>query len=135
MRVLLTGFEPFGNYKENSSWAVAEKVAACVLFWSVGNESGIGKNHEVMAEYFHRRMPGCFVHSEDLSRRKMDLYKKASHEDRKKMRITADYVDIDSRMYPSLWEMKHYYFENSKLEKPLFLCEIAEIVCYFAALA
>lgn len=29
MRVLLTGFEPFGIYKENSSWAVAEKVAAC----------------------------------------------------------------------------------------------------------
>lgn len=29
LRLLLTGFEPFGNYKENSSWAVAEKVAAC----------------------------------------------------------------------------------------------------------
>ena len=29
MRILLTGFEPFGKYKENSSWAVAEKVAAC----------------------------------------------------------------------------------------------------------
>ena len=29
MRVLLTGFEPFGKCKENSSWAVAEKVAAC----------------------------------------------------------------------------------------------------------
>lgn len=28
MRILLTGFELFGNYKENSSWAVAEKVAA-----------------------------------------------------------------------------------------------------------
>ena len=28
MKMLLTGFEPFGNYKENSSWAVAEKVAA-----------------------------------------------------------------------------------------------------------
>ena len=26
MRVLLTGFEPFGKYKENSSWVVAEKV-------------------------------------------------------------------------------------------------------------
>lgn len=26
--VLLTGFGPFGKYKENSSWAVAEKVAA-----------------------------------------------------------------------------------------------------------
>ena len=29
MQILLTGFEPFGNYKVNSSWAVAEKVAAC----------------------------------------------------------------------------------------------------------
>lgn len=30
-RVLLTGFEPFGKYSENSSWVVAEKVAAnCV---------------------------------------------------------------------------------------------------------
>ena len=28
-RVILTGFEPFGKYSENSSWAVAEKVAAC----------------------------------------------------------------------------------------------------------
>ena len=29
VRLLVTGFEPFRNYKENSSWAVAEKVAAC----------------------------------------------------------------------------------------------------------
>lgn len=28
-RVLITGFEPFGDYPDNSSWAVAEKVAAC----------------------------------------------------------------------------------------------------------
>ena len=29
VRLLVTGFEPFGKYRENSSWAVAEKVAAC----------------------------------------------------------------------------------------------------------
>ena len=28
-RVLITGFESFGGYSENSSWVVAEKVAAC----------------------------------------------------------------------------------------------------------
>ena len=28
-KILITGFEPFGEYAENSSWAVAEKVAAC----------------------------------------------------------------------------------------------------------
>ncbi len=27
-RILVTGFEPFGDYAENSSWAVAERVAA-----------------------------------------------------------------------------------------------------------
>ena len=29
MRVLVTGFEPFGEYSENSSWAVAQRVASC----------------------------------------------------------------------------------------------------------
>lgn len=29
MRILLTGFEPYWDYPENSSWAVAEKVTAC----------------------------------------------------------------------------------------------------------
>lgn len=30
-RILITGFEPFGEYAENSSWAVAEKVAAYAM--------------------------------------------------------------------------------------------------------
>lgn len=29
MKVLITGFEPYWDYFENSSWAVAEKVTAC----------------------------------------------------------------------------------------------------------
>lgn len=29
MRLLLTGFEPFGGYAENSSWEVAKAVASC----------------------------------------------------------------------------------------------------------
>ena len=31
MRVLVTGFEPFGGYSENSSWEVAQKVASCAI--------------------------------------------------------------------------------------------------------
>lgn len=45
-RVLLTGFEPFGKYSENSSWAVAEKVAA---YGVVG------------AEVIPRRLPVSFA--------------------------------------------------------------------------
>ena len=29
MKLLITGFEPYWDYPENSSWAVAEKVTAC----------------------------------------------------------------------------------------------------------
>lgn len=46
MKVLLTGFEPFGKYSENSSWAVAEKVTAC----------GVGG-----AEVIARRLPVSFA--------------------------------------------------------------------------
>ena len=46
MRVLLTGFEPFGNYKDNSSWAVAEKVTACGV---------------VEAEVIAKRLPVSFA--------------------------------------------------------------------------
>ena len=28
-KILLTGFEPFGGYSENSSWEVAQRVASC----------------------------------------------------------------------------------------------------------
>ena len=46
MRILLTGFEPFGKYKENSSWAVAEKVTACGV---------------IGVEIFKKRLPVSFV--------------------------------------------------------------------------
>ena len=29
LKVLITGFEPFGKHKENSSWSVAERLAVC----------------------------------------------------------------------------------------------------------
>ena len=31
-KILITGFEPFGNYAENSSWEVAKAVASCDVF-------------------------------------------------------------------------------------------------------
>ena len=31
LQILITGFEPFGNSSENSSWAVAERVTACSI--------------------------------------------------------------------------------------------------------
>ncbi len=100
-----------------------DKNHACVLFWSVGNESGIGCNHRLMSEYFHERMPGCIVHSEDASRRIADKYNIADEKTRKSISLDIDYIDVDSRMYPSCEEIVRLYEKTPTATKPFYLCE------------
>ncbi len=107
-----------------------DKNRTCVLMWSVGNESGIGRNHRCMADYFHNRYPDCIVHSEDISKRaaRHELaYNQQSSDDGKLSAdaewINTDYVDIDSRMYPPISECLELYINNEKQNKPLFLAE------------
>lgn len=59
MRVLVTGFEPFGEYSENSSWEVAQKVASCAI-----------KGAEVVAE----RLPVSFVRVGEVLRSAIELH-------------------------------------------------------------
>ncbi len=103
-----------------------DKNHPSVLMWSVGNESGVGKNHRLMSEYFHRRDPGCLVHSEDASRRNADrLWQdlKGMGDEEIGVALECDYIDVESRMYPSPDEIKNTYFNRSLFTKPLFLCE------------
>jgi pyroglutamyl-peptidase len=59
MRVLVTGFEPFGEYSENSSWEVAQKVASCAI-----------KGAEVVAE----QLPVSFARAGEDLRCAIDLH-------------------------------------------------------------
>ncbi len=98
-----------------------DKNHPSVIMWSVGNESGIGRNHRLMADYFHSRMEGCIVHSEDISRR---LHKNLESEDKEvRKNVECDYIDIESRMYPSPEECVRDYLTDKTYSKPLFLCE------------
>jgi len=100
-----------------------DKNRTSILMWSVGNESGVGRNHRLMADYFHKRMPGCIVHSEDSTRRIFPELPRAELSDRKDLPMTMDYVDIESRMYPSVVDIERIYIKNPKMEKPFFMCE------------
>ena len=129
------GMQRIGNWDgltDNPDWTAAyldraermferDKNHACIIMWSVGNESGVGRNHRAMADYFHARMPGCIVHSEDISRR---LHNNLASEDKAvRANVECDYIDIESRMYPSPDECLRDYLTGKTYSKPLFLCE------------
>lgn len=97
-----------------------DKNHACILMWSVGNESGTGRNHRAMADYFHKRIPDCFVHSEDLTRRIAELKKNKKYDELE--RLDKGFIDISSRMYPSEEEIFKEEL-NKKQAHPFFLCE------------
>ncbi len=100
-----------------------DKNHACILMWSVGNESGDGDNHRLMADYFHTRMPGCIVHSHDASLQAWRDYMSAEKEGKKLSTISQDYVDIDSGMYVSPEDIEKYYLKLPVAKKPFFQCE------------
>ncbi len=100
-----------------------DKNSTCVLMWSVGNESGIGRNLKAMADYFHQRMPGCIVHNERYNFIEAGVRKKDPQmEGLEKYLTGSDYFDIDSRMYASAEECVEY-INSEHSQKPFFLCE------------
>ncbi len=138
------GMQPVGNWDEltdSPEWTEAyldraermmerDKNHACVLMWSVGNESGTGLNHRLMSKYFHDRMPGSIVHCEDASRRASKFYREGVTP----TRIEMDYIDVESGMYlplgfnpnngdnPKKVTVKFHLLDKC-FSKPLFLCE------------
>ena len=100
-----------------------DKNRACVILWSVGNESGTGCNHRAMAEYIKSRDPRNLVHSEDISRRLIDGHKPLGIERKYGAEMQCDWVDVDSRMYPRPAQIVEEYATNKHLKNPLYLCE------------
>ena len=103
-----------------------DKNHPCVLMWSLGNESGVGQNHRKMSEYLHARNPRNLVHGEDASRRSCDRLNgdlRGKTDEEIGQALECDFIDVESRMYPSVEEIRQVYVERHLYTKPLFLCE------------
>ncbi len=100
-----------------------DKNHACVLLWSIGNESGIGVNHQHMADYFHRRMPDAIVHSERYNYIEHLLRQKDPSVEGFERYLEEPYIDIDSRMYATPEDCLENYIRSKKASRPFFLCE------------
>lgn len=87
-----------------------DKNRPCVLIWSMGNEAGYGRNFEAALAYTKAADPTRLTHYESVHCQVEGYQPDYSH------------LDLHSRMYPGLDEIRHY-FEQQKGEKPFIMCE------------
>lgn len=81
-----------------------DKNHACVIMWSLGNESFYGRNHQAMYDFIKAYDPTRLIHYEGD--------------------YDAKTVDIYSRMYSSVDYISNFAVKDGeKWEKPLVMCE------------
>ncbi|WP_460294296.1 glycoside hydrolase family 2 TIM barrel-domain containing protein [Clostridium tertium] len=84
---------------------------SCIFMWSVGNESGFGCNFE-----------NGLIRAKELDNTRLLHYEGAYYADKNRENDFSN-IDVISRMYPSIDEIKDYF--NKGIDKPLILCEYA----------
>lgn len=89
---------------------IRDKNNACVVLWSMGNESGYGPNLEKAAAWIKSYDKDFLVHYES------SIYQMVGHEN------DLSNIDVFSRMYPNVDAVDTYMTEGW-LDKPLILCE------------
>ena len=112
----------FSDLAENAEWESEfmrrieklysrDKNRPCVLFWSLGNESGYGRNFEASAKWLKSRGDGRLIHYEGIFHRPgEDIY------------YTKN-LDVMSRMYPELKWLTDDYLNDERETRPLLICE------------
>ena len=97
----------------------ASKNHPAVIFWSLGNESSFGVNHEAMSRWTRARDPERLIHYEGATARMLDRQKAGKDYARE-----AAAVDVISRMYPSPEQWKAEA-DADTTGKVYILCEYA----------
>lgn len=87
------------------------KNRPCIFMWSVGNESGFGCNFEK-----------GLIRARELDNTRLLHYEGAFYADKNRENDFSN-IDVISRMYPSIDEIKEYF--NKGIDKPFILCEYA----------
>ncbi len=104
-----------------------DKNHVCVVMWSVGNESGVGRNYQAMGEFFQRRMPGCLVHCEDITAERWRIfhhqYSGKVDDETAARELDCPWIGVESRMYPGKKDVEELYLNRKIFTKPFFMCE------------
>lgn len=94
-----------------------DKNHACIVMWSLGNESGYGENHIQMALWAKGRDTSRLIHYEGAF--SPGVYKEVVQEEH----TDISCLDVYSRMYPSIEWMEQEFLKDKNEKRPLVLCE------------
>jgi beta-galactosidase len=125
-----------GAYLERSSRMVQrDKNHPSIIFWSLGNEAGRGPNHAAMAAWIHDYDITRPVHYEPaMGSPKEPGYidpsdprylKSNDHSHRIQNPLDQYYIDMISRMYPSMYTVPLLANQPNGDNRPIFFCEYA----------
>ena len=92
-----------------------DKNHPSVIFWSLGNESGFGRNHVAMADYIRARDTTRLLHYEGANRRYFERFPLDKA-------LYGRAVDTESYMYTTP-EFAEAYCKDESALFPYFLCE------------
>lgn len=94
---------------------VRDKNHACIIMWSMGNETGFGPNHAAMAAWVKSYDPTRPIHNESAicEQAVADRWNENHHG-----------TDVVCPMYPSVQQIIDYAVANSD-SRPLIMCEYA----------
>lgn len=113
-----------------------DKNHPSIISWSMGNESGTGPNFASMAAWLKDMDPGRFVHYEGsqgdpthpdyvgLSERYTTKAEKSQYYTPLANPTDPAFVDVISRMYPSLDELQGLA-DSPYIKRPILMCEYA----------
>ena len=93
-----------------------DKNHACVVIWSLGNESGYGENHRNMALWAKKRDASRLIHYEGAF-----FLERINHPDKDK--IDTSCIDMYSVMYPHVSWIEGEFLKKEDEKRPLILCE------------
>ena len=130
---------------------IRDKNYPCIIFWSLGNESGTGPNHAAMAGWTHDVDPTRPVHYEGAQGqpqhpeykpldRKKKIVKTSEYQKAEKLKtlptalpavrkVTSnptdkEFVDVISRMYPTVESLAEMAVDPHH-DRPIYMCEYA----------
>lgn len=94
----------------------ADKNHPSVVIWSLGNESGFGENHALMARWARERDNSRLIHYERV-------FDPGVLETVRDPVADTAFLDVYSRMYPPIAWITDEFLRNRREKRPLILCE------------